>query len=515
MDDPDLDHALRPLAAFGLYRNNVFGVTGLPVDASPGQIRRRREEADLAARLAAPTNSRDGGSAQDTEAVRAAFESLGNPVTRLAHELLWLWQDDGAGPDGLSEHSAGIRDHRAALERECSLDPMDPESAEAAELDPVWKRGLAAWAAVLSSEDLWAWAKGRVREIDDPRLTTGTVRRLRNRLPLLVLGVHAALAIRGTEHGPDATDRHLRLVDESPFDGEVVDEALRDAIRPAERRIRDECESAERKVSPQSSELVEIGAGLLERTAGPLRTVTALHGESEPLTLALRGQIADLANRCGVTHYEAGGGVEVVPLLRQARLLAADRALIELITTNIDVIERSDLVRSVEGFCEAGRVEAAAARLRAWRRATADERHKERLSLLMGNGRLPSSSITSVPTQEWFFVFLGLWVFGRRTPAQDGTYIGTHVLVIPFLLLVIPLAAYLRDDEYYYAKVPLSTFARWWRRVVLTLTAVVVALNVGPAALWIPLIAAVGVVWVGIRERRLQKWVLDHPVAAR
>ncbi|MEU6854106.1 hypothetical protein ABZ901_29785, partial [Actinacidiphila alni] len=179
----ELTPVLNRLRGPDLYRNNAFRITGLPTDASAARIRRAREEALLLTRLA-PARSTTAAPPEG-EAVRTAYEVLRDPVARLVHELLWTWPD---GPEGtVTGHADAVEQHRAALEA--------TEGSGTAP-DDVWAGGLRSWATVLAGHAFWDHAKRRVADLGDPRLTTGTVRRLRDRLPRHIVAAGAEAGLR-------------------------------------------------------------------------------------------------------------------------------------------------------------------------------------------------------------------------------------------------------------------------------------------------------------------------------
>jgi hypothetical protein len=511
-DDPELDNALRHLTGCGFYRDNVFRITGLPTDASPAQIRRRREEANLAERLG--TTLAPGASdlprqpSPTSDELRTAFESLRNPVLRLVHEMLWLWRYNNDAPresSGSAEHDAAVRSHCMALEAEYAGSSPESESPDITWLDRTWAQSMAAWATVLFTEEMWDWAKRRVEEIGDARLTTGTVRRLRTKLPLHIVAVNADLAARAAENGDDDADRHLRLLYESPFERTLVDRALRTAARPAEERVPVLCAAARSAVQADRNEAAEAAARLLDEARPLLRVVDTLLGSDDPLTRALHDEVASSVNACSVAYYNATDrGRPAVDLLRHAQGFARERPTIDLVRRNLEVIEEGVLVAEVAQLCEKGWVEAAAARLRAWRRKTNDDQWKERLTAFLSDPRALRSPISSAPSRVHFYG-CGVEVYGRRSPADDGTYIATHFITLLFIP-VIPLAAHLRNSTHIYAKVPLSALARWWRRLVVMLILVIVALSWG--GVWaVFAVLALAVLYMLGREYRLRVWV--------
>lgn len=86
---------------------------------------------------------------------------------------------------------------------------------------------------------------------------------------------------------------------------------------------------------------------------------------------------------------------------------------------------------------------------------------------------------------------VGTRLYGRRHPAQDGTYVATLYVValfIPFMPLYSFLVRELEGGQYQiFGRVPMTDTALWWRRVVLVL---LVLLLVIPFAVkmvdWLP-----------------------------
>jgi hypothetical protein len=504
--DKELDEVLRDLVGTRLYRNNVFRLTGLPVTASATQVRRRREEAALMARLGSPpVQSANGLSltpAPDWDTVNSAFESLRNPVLRLVHELLWVWD---AGED--DDHDYAVRRHCGVLEGPSLTAPDRPEISE----DPLaqqWLIAVRAWADVLSGDEIWDRARERVKAIDDPRLTTGTVRRLRDRLPRHIVDVHLALAARAAEETDDrAADRHLWVLDESPFDDDLIDAALRDAVRPAEDRIRTACEAANRVADTAPLKAIEAGRVLLEQTEAPLRTIAGMLGADDAVTAAIHDEVATSVNLCAVSHdneTEAGG--PAMSLLPTARKLARERTTIELIERNMTVISANRVRGKVNDLCESGKVNKAADRLRALRRQTDDEQLRDQIDATLADPLALRTPPNGLPFRGSFFGW-GAYLWGHRSTSDLAKYVATHYFTV-FFIPLIPMAAYLRDGMYIYGKVPLGGFARWWRRFVLVLVAFVATQSVPalPRLLIVLMVVAAIFAFLGWRRYRLDVW---------
>ncbi|WP_328582885.1 hypothetical protein [Streptomyces sp. NBC_00370] len=535
----DLRPVLDRISGADLYRNNAFRVTGLASDATPAQIRRAREEAVLASRLAAPTRgpvhdparapdpdpARDPSGATPatappaTESVRAAYETMRDPVARLVHELLWLWRSDEPGRPLSVEHDLAVRTHREAVETE-EAGPYPPGSEAVRALDELWARGLAAWASVLASREFWDHAKRRITDIGDPRLTTGTVRRLRDRLPRHLASVSAEFALRAVRTGSEgAGHRLVTLLRDSPLPDDAVADALRDVVRPAERAVRTACDAAREKARADEDGAGAAGNELLEKADEPMRTVRALLGAEATLTGALSEELAVVLNQCAVTHYNADHppGLSLELLLRAAEF-ARDPRTRELVATNKKGVEASvgaavptgpspDLFPYLQAMCRRGRVERAAGHLRALASAVGprDRTMSRQLRDLATDRRSVAAPVRGEP---FIGSVAGFGVRPRRSAGPDahGVLCATYMLTLLYVP-VFPIAAYLMNGDGIHAKVPVSAAARWWRRLLLVLAPWLVLLPFigAPTAMGFVMLSllALNVTLVSLRKHRV------------
>jgi hypothetical protein len=465
-------------------------------------------------------------------------------VARLVHELLWLWEpetSDEAGVDEVAGHDLAVRVHRQVVEAE-----FGGESGAAGLRGEAWERALAAWASVLGSHDFWDHAKRRVADIGDPRLTTGTVRRLRERLPRHIVSVTAELALRAARAEPPPEEEMVRrlgapltgaprppappepkstaqhfvaLLLASPFAEEVVADALREAVRPSERTIRAAVETARVTVNATEDEGGAAGEELVARTTEPLRVVRTLLGRQGTLTAALSQEVAVQLNYCGVAHYNATSTTRTaLALLHRAAELAQVRRTQELLADNIDLIGRSatavptgpsaDLPPFLQKLALAGKVERVAAYLRAMAAVQTDARVRTRLRAQATDRRSVAAPVHEEP---FLGSLLGCGVRPHLSagPDAEGTLWMTYTLTLLYLP-VLPLAMYVTDNRGVHSRVPLSTRARWWRRALFTaLLIVFVAVVAG-----LPTAAGFAGVWlVGqlyfraqLRRSRVGKW---------
>jgi hypothetical protein len=538
--EDELGPVLARIAGTDIYRGNAFRVAGLPSDAGTAEIRRSREEALLLSGLARPASGggrrRDDSAPAESASVRAAYETLRDPVARLTHELLWPARSPDPDRPWTARHEEAVRVHRDAVEGEAG-GPYPPGSARAARLDELWVRGLAAWAEVLATRDFWDHAKGRVAEIADPRLTTGTVRRLRERLPRHIASVTADLAVLAVSlsapeaaeaagaadrDGTRAAGRLVALLRESPLPAEAVSDALRTAVRAAERTLRDACSTAHAAVSAREGAGDTAGRALLERAAEPLRVVRALLGAEDAVATALEESVAVALNVCAVGHFNGNGTARTAQdLLAAAEPLAHVRRTRELIAENRAVVSRSraavptgpapDLPTALRRMCDAGKVERAAGYLRAMA-AAIGYRNIELAKELRATAADRRSVAAPVRGEPFLGSVLGCGVRAQRSPGPDadGARWATYVVALLYVPL-LPLATYVMDDRGVHAKVPLTFFARWARRGLFMTAPLVAAFAVFGAlpGLGVTVGAVVGVMsaYTGRRKHRVETWL--------
>jgi hypothetical protein len=297
------------------------------------------------------------------------------------------------------------------------------------------------------------------------------------------------------------------VLDESSIDGDLVDTALRDAVRPAEERVRAACEAADRVAEATPLTAIDAGHTLMAQVDGPLRTIAGMLGADDPVTSASHDEVARSANLCAVAHdNETKAREPALGLLPSARALARERTTIELIERNMTIIGQERVLNAVEELCKAGKVDTAADRLRAWRRHTRDERLRAQIDKVLADPTAVRTPPNGLPVRG-SFVGWGAYLWGSRATTDFGKQVATHYLTAFFIPLV-PMAAYLRDGMYIYSKVPLSMAARWWRAVVLVLVVAVVAQpfrDVGRLLVFLTVMAGIVAV-LGVRQYRLDRW---------
>jgi hypothetical protein len=246
-----------------LYRTNAFRVLGLSVAADGAEMSRKHKKLKMLERLGVAAAS-DSTSIlpidppPDPETIRSAGQRLHNLQARLVDELFWFWplnrnslggdmalsllqKGDVAGAYHLwstissdhqdwplANHNLAVLYHALALDLDMTTNGTRSASKkQTARLDQYWRRALKYWAITASNEATWTYLLSRAIDIDDPRLTSGFVRRLRRSLPAAILTISIGLAIRAAKRGDaEQAGQHLVYVRKSGFDLDLATKLL-------------------------------------------------------------------------------------------------------------------------------------------------------------------------------------------------------------------------------------------------------------------------------------------------
>ncbi|TCO44209.1 hypothetical protein [Actinocrispum wychmicini] len=300
---------LLDMAEPGLYRTNPFRVTGLATNAGARAVRQRRQMVlgsfDLMAfsgdkRLPLPRPPSESDA-------RAAFDQLERADRRLVHELFWWWGEPGecACPRGLHErHDDAVDAHARALDAEAA--------ARTADRERLWAAVVDAWMAALGVAEFWEHVRERMTALADRRLDESTVDGLRSAMPSALLRPQATLARRSAGLA--------NLIDDWPFDADVVNEARAYAGLPACDRIAARLKEINAlKDAGKVSEAARRAGRELPRDADLLETL--LPHNRFPRSATLRQKISTTLNDCALALTDREDSQR---LLRQASRLAVD-----------------------------------------------------------------------------------------------------------------------------------------------------------------------------------------------
>ncbi|MDP2954858.1 MAG: hypothetical protein Q8N53_00440, partial [Longimicrobiales bacterium] len=367
-----------------LYRRNAFRVTGLSVDAATRDLDKESEKLRMLEKFGGGA-PRSGGPLPlepppGAAELREAVQRLHDPEGRLVDELFWFWPEElgatrtdaalsalGRGDvpgaerawkereregtvASISTHNLAVLAHASALDLE--LAGADG-GTRAADRDRLWHESLKRWLVVLREEAFWERVEARVRELDDPRLTRGTVLRMRGTLPKALLAINALLALRAAEAGNRAeARRHVEYMRVSGFDAGAISDALRRVLEPLLSRLRMLAKRAEEEGDADPEKADEFARRLLEQAPPLLTIVDCLLEPGNPARATIHDEVAVHLLGCQITHgNKTGEWSKSIQVLEPALAIVEGEAARARIEQNLTVVRGNEELRAVWGAC--------------------------------------------------------------------------------------------------------------------------------------------------------------------
>ncbi len=361
---------LLDLATTDLYRNNLFRVLAIPVNAGPADVRQRQKRLEMQRKLGLSTETVSAGPFPLTpppaaEAAAKAIERLNDPVARFLDEFFWfsapaagdaglaaleagnlvqarvLWkrQAAGAASDGHGPHNLAVMEHLLALER-----TDQGASASAA---------LAAWRAALADDAFWNHVRSRVEALNDARLTTGFVRRLRDSLPRMLLLIFARQAVGAFEQGEAASATALlKVIRGSRYGAGNADDAIHEALKPLRSRI----SAAVAAAKGRWAKTPQHGDRIVRELYQSVQPLLAIHDGVADGDLARQGvhdEVGEAMNLAEIAYCKATNNwVEGEKLLVLAQQVAMGQRLRDQIAENIRIDQEN--AKSGNDWCAPG-----------------------------------------------------------------------------------------------------------------------------------------------------------------
>lgn len=358
-----------------LYSLNAFRIAELPVDATARDLVRRQQMVEMATQAGLPVPPGPGRAlplgTPDAETLAAALQRLRDPERRLVDEFFWFWphhlghsRDDPAltalaqgdrdtatrlwveqeraySEANVSMHNLAIVAHVLALDLENAgrSRALSPQELQAR--DQAWAGALQRWRLLLDHEGFWSRLTARIRDLDDPRLTTGTARRLRASLPAALLSINAQLAASAAERGQvQEAKRHLGFISASGFDKPTQEQAVERAVEPYRARLRALCKAATSEAEARPEKGDEVTRRLLFEARPLLATLDVVLPAQHPTRTTLHDEVAQAALRCQIAFGNKTDNWAVsLQLLEMARPIAVGQAACDRLDENIRIVK--------------------------------------------------------------------------------------------------------------------------------------------------------------------------------
>lgn len=383
-----------------VYLHNAFRITGLLVDASTRDIKRRVDDLKAAAEIGDDEDEYTHAFALNPtpgiDRIRDAAQRLFEPERRIIEEFFWFWPldwDHGGSDSALSALRNGDKDIPFKIWSEAVKEDEEPISTiskhnlavmyqmvaldsellalkndfSQKQLDTVvkyWSTSFKWWEELATDETFWSLVSDRIRRLDDHRLTTGFARRMRGAFPVAFDRINAMLAMQYAERGKyDHARRHIAYMNETHQGSDDVDRVISEIFKPLETRINSAVDEAVRKGKEDPSKSADAVRQLLDATGHPLVMARSLLEDGHAIRSYLFEHVYDTCFNLLIAY---GNKTEdwptCVALLKLTEPLAVTPEARERIRTNIKQAEENQKQKDLYEtcwFCKRAKAEAA------------------------------------------------------------------------------------------------------------------------------------------------------------
>jgi hypothetical protein len=277
---------LNDASTLEIFKRNGFRITGLAVDATPKEVSKRGDKLRMMEELgqgaAANTNAFPLTPSPTVDEIREALQRLKDPEHRLIDEFFWFWPEsfgesgkdeaiqayvkgDGekafdlwierkADPEKspVAYHNLAVVNHLMAIEWMLHSLNAAPDEESQTRIDAYWVTAIRYWKRTAVDDRVWDVVKARIRSLDDPRLTTGFARRMREGLLPAVANINALFAYKLIERGRMAdAGSQIKYIDRYGLEPSVKEELFVRLLQPLRDRFSGEIKSAHNGNDPR------------------------------------------------------------------------------------------------------------------------------------------------------------------------------------------------------------------------------------------------------------------------
>ena len=373
-----------------VYAHNAFRITGLAVDASVRDVKRRIDDLKAAEEIGGADEEHSHAFALDPppsmEHIREAAQRLQDPERRIVEEFFWFWPEswgNGKADSALvalrggdkdtafniwshalrstqqsqivAKHNMAVMYHLVALDSEQSFlesePPPMPEHLK--KVDEYWHTCFKWWEELTEHEPFWSLFADRIRMLDDPRLTTGFTRRVRSTFPKAFDRINAMLAMKYAEKQKfEMARKHIAYMNETHQGLDDVDSTVSLIVKPLEARVSAAVEKALTAGRKDAHSAAKFAQELIDTTSEPLSIIRHLLDDGHSIRSYLFEQVTDACFTCLIAY---GNDTEDWPtcisLLKKTETIAITEEAREKIRANIAVAANNHKQKQLYKHC--------------------------------------------------------------------------------------------------------------------------------------------------------------------
>jgi hypothetical protein len=322
-----------------LYQQNVFRISGIHIDASPRDFKRRFEDLRFAAEMNDLGDELNHAFAlnpmPNIDQIREAAQRIQDPEKRIIDEFFWFWpldwcksendsaldalrhcdpdkaqkiwsdalSDNNAPQCTIAKHNLAVFHHLKAIDSEIKALDHDLSAEALNAISKDWRTCFKWWEDLVDDDELWSLIADRIRTIDDPRLTTGFTRRLCATLPEAMDKINAMLAIDFAEKGKlSQATNHIIYMKETHQGKDDVSKTLSIITKPLKTRVDSAVEIAISIAKKEPAQAAQAALVLLQSVSEPLKVIQTVLPPKDHERIDLCDQVAEACLTCQIAY---------------------------------------------------------------------------------------------------------------------------------------------------------------------------------------------------------------------
>ncbi len=376
---------LMSVATIDLFKKNGFRITGLAVDATSKEVSKRGERLKMMEEMghgaAVNTNAFPLNPPPSVDEIRESLQRLKDPETRLIEEFFWFWPESfgqsaadeaiqayvtGQGerafdlwierksdPDkkATAYHNLAVVNHLMAIEWSLHYLEAAPDEASSERMDAYWSTSTRYWRRTIQDDDVWDKVKNRIRGLDDPRLTTGLARRMRELLPEALATINASFAFRLAERGRISETRtHIGYIKKFKLEPALEEEIFAHVLAPLRDRFSNGIKpAADSDLDPKKR--FEAAKAILNQAPALSHLMELFFGKTSHHRTELFDEMALACAYAATAYQKATGDLEgFIAISKDALTYASATEARNRVKENIDFGEQGLRQKSIEPF---------------------------------------------------------------------------------------------------------------------------------------------------------------------
>ena len=365
-----------------IYSRNAFRLLGTNVDQTGRRIKRQEKELQAAIEVDELADEYSGALRPDPlptrEELSRAARELTDAQQRFICEFFWFWPlewgksasdevlnlleaskvneaqkrwtqiaADGGNDSLVARHNLAVLGHWLALDRErkilASTDNGKLTSEQRQKIIGYWNFAFKHWEPLCEDESFWSMQADRIRALDDPRLTTGFLRRFSQSLPIAFDNINADLAVAYCDREMYARAKdHVQIMKATNAGSDDVDASLRRVTEPLQGRIDHAIETATSQLVHNKTEGKQRCTELFDTVRSILNVLQTLLGGESPEYIETCDRVAESMLQCQVVYgNETEDWTTSVTLLEASLKVARGDKARARIEENLEIVKRN------------------------------------------------------------------------------------------------------------------------------------------------------------------------------